>query len=84
PGDALNLTIDSATLVPANPTQGTPEYCNVNGHLDTEINFILNLPTAWNSKVQMMGNSGFGGSGDLQNMDLYSSLNKGYALVGTD
>ncbi len=80
PGDAKKLTIDSASLVPAG--NGLPEYCQVLGHLDTEINFILNLPSTWNHKIEMAGNSGFGA--DLASLDLYSELANNYATVGTD
>jgi Tannase and feruloyl esterase len=85
PGDAVSLHVDSASLILADPTgTGLPEYCVVTGHLDTEINFILNLPTAWNNKIEMQGNSGFAGTGDLQSLDLFSNLSLGYALIGTD
>ena len=79
PGDATALVIDSTSLIPAD--QGVPEHCLVYGHLDTEINFAAELPTAWNGKILMVGNSGF--AGDL-GLDLDSPLVNGYATVGTD
>src|SRR5262245_7021729 len=43
-----NTTITSARLIPAGGE--LPEYCEVQGHVDTEIGFELRLPTAWNAK----------------------------------
>jgi hypothetical protein len=78
PGDATSLTIDSAALVAA--AGGLPEYCLVNGHLDTEINFQVELPTTWNGKILMEGNSGFAGYIPFLDFRLVT----GYAVFGTD
>jgi hypothetical protein len=82
PADASSLTIDSAVLVAATPD--LPEHCQVNGHLDTEINFLMRLPTVWNRKVLMSGNSGFAGGFDTLNPALEDGLVRQYAVVGTD
>ena len=80
PEDATSLTIDSTALVPADPGSGLPEYCLVQGHLDTEINFVMKLPTTWNSKLLMIGNFRFAGFIPYLDGGLYSQ----YATVGTD
>lgn len=78
PADSSSLTIDSSILIAG--TGGLPEHCQVNGHLDTEINFLMKLPTAWGGKILMLGNSGFAG----YIPDLTTGLARQYAVVGTD
>jgi feruloyl esterase len=78
PPGASSLAIDSTTLVSA--TSDVPEYCLVIGHLDTEINFNVELPTAWNGKLMMEGSASF--AGFLPDLDYDVSLH--YAAVGTD
>jgi feruloyl esterase len=82
PAGATSLTIDSASLVAG--TDSLPEYCQVNGHLDTEIHFLLKLPTQWNSKILMSGNGGFAGSFATLIPGLDDGLARQYAVVGTD
>lgn len=60
----LNLTgyefsINSATLVTANAD--APEHCRVSGMILPEVQFELDLPTAWNARLYMFGNGGFAG-----------------------
>jgi feruloyl esterase len=55
-----DTTIVSATMVPA--SSRLPEYCNVRGRIDGEINFELRLPTNWNGKFYHQGTGGFAGS----------------------
>jgi len=71
-------TITSAAIVPAAGTM--PEYCRVNGHVDTEINFELRLPSSWNGKFYHQGGGGFVGSIPPAG----PGLSRGYAAVGTD
>jgi feruloyl esterase len=74
-----DTTISSATVVPA--AGPLPEHCLVLGHVDTEINFALRLPTtAWNRKLYHVGGGGFVGSIP----DVPTGLARGYATVGTD
>jgi hypothetical protein len=69
-------TIDSAVLVPASPMTtpagraavlAIPEYCKVAGYVSPvdpsapRINFLVNLPTAWNGKLAQLGGSGQNG-----------------------
>jgi feruloyl esterase len=72
------VTINSAEIVPAAP--GVPEYCRVRGRVDTEINFELGLPTAWNGKFYHAGGGGFVGSIP----SIAAGLARGYASVATD
>ena len=71
-----STTIASASLVPASGT--LPEYCNVLGHVDTEIDFNLRLPTQWNGKFY------FGGLGGLDGLmpGPGAGLRLGYAEIG--
>ncbi len=78
PADAQNLTIDSATLVAGTPE--LPEHCFVQGHLEAEINFEMKLPTAWNGKLYMRGNSAF--AGYIPWLD--DVVAERYAAIGTD
>jgi hypothetical protein len=78
PDDARNLTIDSAVVVAG--AAAVPEHCLVQGHLDTEINFVMKLPTAWNGKVLMRGNFAF--AGYIPYLDDLLAMK--YAVVGTD
>ena len=74
-----STTITSATVVPAGG--GLPEYCRVRGHVDTEINFELRLPTTtWNGKFYHAGGGGFVGTIPLAP----GPLARGYATIGTD
>lgn len=82
PGDAQSLTIDASVLVPDDGT--LPEHCQVNGHIDAEINFLMKLPTTWNGKILMSGNSAFAGSFDSLNPWVDDGLVRSYAVIGTD
>ena len=74
-----STTITSATVVPA--AAPLPEYCRVRGHVDTEINFELRLPTTtWNGNFYHGGGGGFVGSIPTPT----GPLTRGYAVVGTD
>src|SRR5438132_6051653 len=74
-----DTTITSATIVAALGT--APEHCLVIGHVDTEINFELRLPTTtWNGKFYHAGGGGFVGSIPTST----TALTRGYAVVGTD
>src|SRR5690606_8929745 len=54
--DVVSLT---ASEVPA---QGNvPAHCRVNGTLDPEIEFEVNLPASWNERFYMIGNGGLAG-----------------------
>src|ERR1700730_8607221 len=57
---AGNTTITSASLIPAGGT--LPEYCRVQGRVDSEIGFEVRLPTTWNRKFYFQGGTGFVGS----------------------
>ena len=64
-----------------------PAFCRVQGVIrpvaDSEIGFELWLPLAnWNRKLMGVGNGGFAGYIDYQNMS--SPLSRGYATVCTD
>jgi len=88
-------TVASATLVAASSTSG--EYCQVNGTIapvDTtapNINFEVNLPTAWNKKALQYGGGGFDGTliTGLAALDMAPAgsstpLARGYVTFGDD
>jgi hypothetical protein len=77
-----DVKIIEAVTVPA-ATTGTVRavHCRVNGIIGTEIKFSLLLPDEWNGKFFMGGGGGFVGS--IQNSSA-STVNAGYATVGTD
>src|SRR5712692_6777634 len=54
-----NTTLTSVSLIPAGGT--LPEYCRVQGRVDTEIGFEVRLPTTWNRKFYFQGAPGFAG-----------------------
>lgn len=77
-----NTTITSAALVPAGG--GLPEYCRVQGRVDTEINFELRLPTQWNGKFLFQGVGGLAGVITPPSAGIDGGLPRGYAEVTTD
>jgi tannase/feruloyl esterase len=56
---SYEFAINSATLVGA--AGDVPEHCRVAGQILPEIQFELNLPTAWNGRLYMFGNGGSAG-----------------------
>jgi feruloyl esterase len=83
--DLIDMQITQAEVVPTGETG--PEHCRVTGVIETEINFELMLPEAWNGRFMMGGGGGFVGS--VQNSALSygygaGALARGYATVGTD
>src|SRR6266478_6794595 len=68
------VKIESATLA--------PENCDVRGTIWPEAKFALKLPTAWNSRFQMVGNGGTAGVLSITTVD--NGVSKGYATVSTD
>jgi feruloyl esterase len=77
-----DVKISEAVAIPAATTSaGRVAHCRVAGVIGTEIRFSLLLPDRWNKKFFMGGGGGFVGS--IQNSAL-STVNDGYATVGTD
>ena len=77
-----DVKIRDAVAVPA-ATSGEirAAHCRVSGVIGTEIRFSLLLPDTWNGKFMMGGGAGFVGMIDNQ---AKTSVNDGYATVGTD
>ena len=77
-----DVKITEAVAVPAAATGAVrAPHCKVNGVIGTEIRFALLLPDTWNQKFMMGGGGGFVGTIDNQ---VASSVNAGFATVGTD
>ncbi len=74
--------ITSATSIAASSSGAvTVAHCRVSGVIDTETKFTALLPDQWNERLFAGGGGGFVGS--VQNQ-AQSSVNMGYATVGTD
>ena len=59
-------SITAAKLVPA--ANGAPEYCDISGYVQPQIQFQLRLPTkTWNGRYFQVGCGGFCGGVNIQN-----------------
>jgi tannase/feruloyl esterase len=76
-----NLMFPDVIVSEATQLEEPVAHCRVVGVIGKEINFELLLPKDWNSRFVMGGGGGFVGS--IQNA-ARSSINDGYATVGTD
>lgn len=79
------FSINSATLVAA--TRDVPEHCRVSGLILPEIQFELDLPTAWNGRLYMFGNGGFAGESFEAPARVASrnqALKHGFAVASTN
>lgn len=79
------FSINSAALVAA--AGDVPEHCRVAGQILPEIQFELNLPTAWNGRLYMFGNGGFAGEpfdapGRIASRN--QALKHGFAVASTN
>lgn len=87
--------VTSATLIPASTL--LPEYCKVEGRIEPQdprvptINFEIDLPSAWNQKLVMLGGGGYDGeipatAGNVPAgpADRPVPLARGYAVIGSD
>jgi Tannase and feruloyl esterase len=74
-----DTVITEATVIAAKGD--VPEYCRVQGGLETVILFEVALPTAtWNNKFFYVGGAGYNGSVP----ELTDALGRGYAAAGSD
>jgi Tannase and feruloyl esterase len=74
-----DTVITEAAVIPAKGD--VPEYCRVQGGLETVILFEVALPTtAWNDKFFYVGGAGYNGSVP----ELTDALARGYAAAGSD
>ena len=73
--------ISSAQMIPADPDNGLPEYCDVMGFTQRTIGFDVRMPTQWNGKMYFAGNRGFAGHIRYNTAD---GLARNYATVSTD
>jgi tannase/feruloyl esterase len=77
-----DVKVTEATAVAAATTGAIrAAHCRVNGVIGSEIHFTLLLPENWNGRFMMGGGGGF--VGQVQNQ-AGTSVNEGYATVGTD
>jgi pimeloyl-ACP methyl ester carboxylesterase len=78
-----NTTITSVTAVPADAE--LPDYCRVEGFVDTEITFELRLPDPWNEKFLFLGSGGLAGVDPAEQFGgAAGNLQDGYAVVASD
>jgi feruloyl esterase len=89
------VVIREATVVPqggfapagmAAPQASLPAFCRVQGSVapakDSLINFEVWIPDAWNGKIVVTGNGGYGNTPSSR--DMAYALSQGYAAVGGD
>ncbi|MFO1465600.1 MAG: tannase/feruloyl esterase family alpha/beta hydrolase [Steroidobacteraceae bacterium] len=51
----------TVTIISAEPAADRPEVCRVHGVLLPELEFMLEMPEAWNGRLYAIGNGGYGG-----------------------
>lgn len=74
-----DTVITEAAVIPAKGD--VPEYCRVQGGLETVMLFEVAMPTsAWNNKLFYVGGGGYNGSVP----ELADALARGYAAAGSD
>ncbi|MEO8591783.1 MAG: tannase/feruloyl esterase family alpha/beta hydrolase [Candidatus Solibacter sp.] len=82
---SLDLSVISATLIPASPS--APEHCRVSLMAPPELGMEVNLPSAWNGRLYMFGNGGWAGEA-FDAAGRVASRNKGlkagFATAATD
>ena len=77
-----DITIGEAVAVPAEASgEIRAPHCRVTGVIGTEIRFLLLLPDTRNGKFMMGGGGGFVG---MISNQAKTTVNDGYATVGTD
>lgn len=66
--------------------EGLPQFCRVQAHVspstDSLINFEVWVPDAWNGKIVVTGNGGYGNIPSYR--DMASAMSHGYAVAGGD
>jgi hypothetical protein len=74
-----DTVITEAAVIPAKGD--VPEYCRVQGGLETVILFEVSMPTSvWNNKLFYVGGGGYNGTVP----ELGDALARGYAAAGSD
>jgi hypothetical protein len=76
-----NVQITTAVAVPTPAGAVKVAHCRVSGVIDKEIRFTELLPDRWNERFFAGGGGGFAGALDNH---ARTSVNLGYATVGTD
>ncbi|MDT8397962.1 MAG: tannase/feruloyl esterase family alpha/beta hydrolase [Pseudomonadales bacterium] len=88
--DLANLKLPGLLRISARPiaAEGTvPAHCRVDGMLDPEIVFQVNLPASWNGRFYMVGNGGHAGQqpddpGQVANRN--AALARHFVMATTD
>lgn len=80
------VTVTAARLIAAQAGKA-PAHCRIDGTINGNIGFQVNLPLAWNGRLYMWGNGGFSGE-DFDSPEESASrdagLANGFATVHTD
>jgi feruloyl esterase len=70
------------------PAEGAvPAHCRVNGVLEPEVAFEVNLPVEWNGRFYMIGNGGLAGQGPdgpRPSAERAAALEHGFAIASTN
>ena len=80
-----DFAITSAKLLPA--SADAPEHCRVEGQVLPDIEFEVNLPSAWNARLYMFGNGGMAGEAfdaPARMAARNTALKHGFAVAATN
>jgi hypothetical protein len=75
----------TARTIPA--AGAVPEHCRVNGVLEPEVAFEVNLPAAWNGRFYMIGNGGLAGErpdDPRRAQERAAALEHGFVIASTN
>jgi pimeloyl-ACP methyl ester carboxylesterase len=75
------------TIVSADATPRGAELCRVRGVVPPEVEFMLELPSAWNGRLYVLGNGGYGGeavTGDYGIAERTRATDLGFATLFTN
>lgn len=64
-----------------------PAHCRVNGVIEPEVAFEVNLPAMWNGRFYMIGNGGLAGEGfddPRRSQERAAALEHGFAIASTN
>ncbi len=85
--DLRAMSDQNLTIVSADSTTRGAELCRVHGVVPPEVEFMLELPSAWNGRLYVLGNGGYGGeavTGDYGIAERTRATELGFATLFTN
>jgi hypothetical protein len=85
--DLLSAADAQLTIISAEPANDRPAVCRVHGVLPPELEFMLEMPEAWNGRLYVIGNGGYGGesvTGDYALAERSRATQLGFATLFTN